>query len=709
MIEIDLYSPWREGPRTLQTRTVGRERELDAIRAGARAFASGSAPLPVYLYGAAGIGKSHLLTLAIAAVEAVTPVKEVAIRVVPEDAVAMRSARLLFDVMMQGPERRPWLSWREPSPAPFDGRRRVVLFEDLDRQLRALGVQGRRELRRLLGDGPDVWIVGAGTTLPGELTVADEAFFAAFDPWPLEPLEDDEAGGLLDRMADESEHDATWRPTRRTLSTLAGGNPRTLIALGLARRRDRMASPTELMHRVVHEFTPQNRSKLRDLAPQAQRIVTHLAAAPRELGPTELANALESTATQMSVQARRLVDDGVLKHRSDGRQTWYRLADPVFRYWLEYRNARWHETRAGWVATLLASAHEEPTPAALEPLTAPWAERVRELEARLTHHRESVSAELAATARLGFDEAGLRAVVRLALVHGAGELLDAHLGKALGRRQLADLASVAALDRTLRTQAEAPRGAFITFVERGATMGPDAVDALRQVLARSPHGHPWSLRPAEKRAVAAAPFVRALFLGQGRLWRDPPLLEPDDVMAVVEPAPPDAAELLVAALPRAHAALVEHAARALHAAGRTLPRCPSPAPAPAAAPATWIAELLVATLEAPDANTRSRALGWLGAVATVEERHFARVLTAIERADVDAPDPHHQLALASLHARASERFEPIRQALPSAWADTCRDAVRLHHQLAEAESGDVHHELGCLAARIHGGPSPNPR
>ena len=148
--DVDVHSPWREEGSVLSARHVGRDPELDAIRAGARAFAVGAAPLPLYIFGARGSGKSHLLALARDVVEAVTPAADVVVTVVPEDLVAMRSAEHLHRVMLAGPETQAWKRWddahevRPPEPTRGDAhrhprdhakQRHVVLFEGLDRQL----------------------------------------------------------------------------------------------------------------------------------------------------------------------------------------------------------------------------------------------------------------------------------------------------------------------------------------------------------------------------------------------------------------------------------------------------------------------------------------------------------------------------------------------------------------------------------------------
>ena len=62
-LNAEPFSPWHEAPAALSARHVGRARELDALTSGAAAFARGRAPLPMYLFGEPGSGKSHLLAL----------------------------------------------------------------------------------------------------------------------------------------------------------------------------------------------------------------------------------------------------------------------------------------------------------------------------------------------------------------------------------------------------------------------------------------------------------------------------------------------------------------------------------------------------------------------------------------------------------------------------------------------------------------------
>jgi hypothetical protein len=718
--EIDLFSPWREGPAAIASRHVGRDRELDAIRSAALAFAGGASPLPLYVFGSSGVGKSHLLTLAIKEIEAVTPAAEVIVTIVPEDTVSMRSASQLFAIMVGGHERQPWAHWGTPhAPGRESRKRHAVLFEDLDRQLRALGTQGRRELRRLLSEGPDMWIVGAGMTLPTELTGADEAFFGAFDPWPLEALDEEEASALLDRVAGESQHDVTWRALRSNLLTLAGGSPRLLVALGLAYRRERGGeargrarggAASRLLHRVVHQFTPQYRNQLRSLSPQAQSMVTWLSAAPREVGPSELAGYLGSSTTQMSVQARRLAEDGVLRHRSDGRQTWYRLADPLFRYWLEYRSARWSQTRVGWMASLATGLASVPPKAEPPALTPPgWLRMQDALVAALQPvvDRERVSVILSGAAEQPEHEGGLRAVTELALTYDLGQLVDAHLLRALEHQEgTHDLVAIAKLDRTLRAPKPSPREAFAQFVNEPAErFETTALEVLRFVLARAGHGGRWVLRAPERKVLATRPFLRGLFLCQGRLWTDPPLISPSDVVNGLEPSPVDAGELLKVGALLGHIELMRRTARALFRAGLPLPRCAWPRVLDAET-SNIIARLMVQSLQtAGDEDAAARdALSWMATLARTQDPELTAVLSALERTRFGDADEVQQIALAMLLFHAPDRFEIVEEATKRVLGEQCARARQLVSQLGEAARGHLHPELAVIGAVVE--PEP---
>lgn len=340
----ELYTPWRE-PAAVVARHVGRERELEALRSAIRAFLAGGRPVHLYLFGPRGVGKSHLLTMITAELEEEARKAGAVMITMPEDIPVLRSARATMRRIDRPGGVSRWAR-RMDDGTSEEQARRIVLFEGLDRQLRGLDVNGRRELRRLLEDRGD-YLIATGASLDSAFTGKEEAFYGAFDPWPLEVLGDETARQLVTRFVGEScdPEDADWNARLQILVTLAGGNPRALLAMGEACASEPEGWVSDHLYSVLRQLTAHYQMRFRDLSPQAQQIVEVMAEAPGELTPTEVGVALGLTTTQVSVQAGRMVQDGVLARRSEGRASWYMISEPMFRYWLECRTRPWEQTR----------------------------------------------------------------------------------------------------------------------------------------------------------------------------------------------------------------------------------------------------------------------------------------------------------------------------------------------------------------------------
>ncbi|HZO12884.1 MAG TPA: hypothetical protein VFB62_06490, partial [Polyangiaceae bacterium] len=480
---VDLFAPWREAAEVLRARHVGRTRELEALVGAARAFLSGGAPLPIYLFGPHGVGKSHVLALARAELDG-------AVSFVSEDVPAQRSARDLLARWL-APDEPRWLRWKETPRVPEPGERRVLLIDGLDRQLHALGLEERRELRRLLDARSELWIAASGSTLIDELTGRDEAFFGAFDPWPLDPLLDDDARKLLDT------HGALPPLRGELLVTLAGGQPRLALALGMA-----SGSGGGRLVEALVALDGEHGVRLRELSPQGQQMVELFGAAPRELTPTELAEALGASSSHMSVQAGRLESDGVLQRRTRGRQAFYRLVDPAYRYWLEGAQQPWHETRAAVVARLL-EVEAWPAPGWWEPPPKNALER----RWQTMEPREALFADVEM-------QPAARRVVWRALEEGLGELAERLWRERLAQAGLADMLAILDFDAHLRHDGARPGRALSRCLEalRETECNGWTGACLATLLGRVPD---FSPDERQRRALAELSFVRARFYAQG--------------------------------------------------------------------------------------------------------------------------------------------------------------------------------------------------
>ena len=349
-LSLELHDPRLEPVAALRERHIGREEVVHALESGAKAFAAGSHPLPIYLFGPSGVGKSHLLALAYHGMQPALQRAGVRILSLPDDLSTQRSSKHLLELLYRSEA--VWPGWEQGWPLESGGSPRVVLLEGLDRHLAALDQQERRRLRHAL-ESESLWLVATGSKLCEELTGRDEAFYGYFDPWPLEPLSQTESYALL---ASEQGACASPSPTERGLALVAEGNPRILLMMAELVRKAAGGRAFDILRAVLQRLTPIYRASFRALSPQSQRLVEELALSPVELGPVDLAKRLGTTATQASVQARRLLEDGFLHVHSKGRRAWYGLREALFRYWLESRLTRWSGTRVAWLIPLLEEA-----------------------------------------------------------------------------------------------------------------------------------------------------------------------------------------------------------------------------------------------------------------------------------------------------------------------------------------------------------------
>jgi DNA-binding transcriptional ArsR family regulator len=362
MSALGLLPPCSEELTALRARTVGREALLRRLCASADERKAGGRPLPLYLFGPPGVGKTHLVALARAELLA----RGLRVRFVPDDLPAIRSAEELMAVA--------------EGPNPIE----VLIVEGLDRRLAELGggPEGHSQRQKLRGawSSQALWVIGTGAALSAELVERQEPFYGWFDPEPVEPLQEEEARALLERgMATQQRAHPRWPAQQEAWLACASGSPRTLTALVEAvAASSRALSASEGMAAVVERFAGQSRAAFRALSPTGQHIAWQLAFSPRAATPGELALQLQTSPQSLATQARRLASGGVLSRTEDGRSTWYSLADPLLRYWLEASACCWAHTRVALVLELIEASGMSPQHN--DPLQTPVSPSPSELE-----------------------------------------------------------------------------------------------------------------------------------------------------------------------------------------------------------------------------------------------------------------------------------------------------------------------------------------
>jgi len=696
-VRPDLYTPWREDLLVLEARHVGRAELLDHLVSIVSSFCDGKRPLPILVFGTRGAGKSHLLTML--AGRARRRLERAGIKTahVPEDIPALKTAADFLTRIADANAGPAWRRWKSAHATPTN-EPTLVIFEGLDRQLASLGVDERRNLRRELGALPYL-LIGSGVTLHEVFTGREEAFFGAFDPYPIEPLDDDEAAELLRNQLGT----ATLNARHLALVALAGGSPRTLLALAAACRQAPDGWAADDLYHVVHDFTAHYQIRFKDLAPQGQSVVELLAMAPRELTPTEMGASLGMTATMSSTVARRLVTEGVAKRRKDGRQARFALAEPPFRFWLEYRNAPWTETRVRWLGRLLQTLLSAEELGALS---------IRHADAELRAAASSALPNDEAAAGAAFDEAlrapaddqrehfeGLARAHPMAFAQKSfrltreGAELPAALASVLAEGDMRPFAIAAGLvagapRQRLRLLLKSPQSPVVGWLFADL--------ALRHLWPDVVPGRAWSLTAQERKAGARLPYLRATLLTRGKRPSDPPLLTESEILRALE-----GHEYLADAWRLIGVACLHDHGRLFAATLRRIPwlslECPTPATgAPSAA--DEVGRAIVAS-----ADNGWRQFTWAATIARMDPLVAEDTISALatHAAPDDAPEAI-DLALAALATQAPDRYAQLCEALGADWSETVARVDLLLDQLSEAAHGRLHPELALVAERLKG-------
>ncbi len=704
----DLHNCWREPADRLLWRHVGRAELLDQLLETAGSFLAGGKAKGVWLHGPPGSGRTHLLGVLHARLRAAAKAARVPVVRLSEDLPGHRGVEALLERIARAQDHAGWEHWPGAAgPDPALVGRRVLLFDGMDRQLRSLGSTGRKALKKALGS--DVWIVGTGDSVPDELTSPTEPWRTRFKVVALTPLSDDQANDLLDRTGPE---DSAHLGRRQSLVTLAGGVPRTLVALSQQVASDPDATAGEYLSRVLDSGTPEFRLRYRGLSSQAQRVLERISEAPRALTPTELARHMGRSPSAISVLCNRLVDDGILARETRGRNSLYTVVDPLLRFWVESSGGAFDRSRVALVAGLLETAGNAPKREgeAAAATDTDWQDLLRELEPQLLRGDLDLARSglkrakalgpssdlvLRLACALPDSRAGKLPMLGPLVVHSGDGALRAILDFALALRQGPD-ALVDAFERMIDLLAEE-----LGEIEARGQAGPEFylrwLHLARLVMAvlgsaRLPDEPFLGLDAQEQ--LGRIPYLRTIFARRGWASDGPPLLSREAVIPWTPPGSDPSLDRLVGVFhvrgdaPRCANAL----ALCRRYTGR-LPVCTAPhLSAPGGAD-------LIASMAGPEGH----GLQWAASFADADPGLFAAML--VRYVDMPATGELPQatlLAVTTLATRSPERAEALLEALGDDH-DFLRNAVeRLQAQFQAASDGPLHAELLRLQDVLRG-------
>lgn len=243
-------------------------------------------------------------------------------------------------------------------------RRPVLFIDNLDLVLERIDKRGRTlkdplsptywALREALSTTTSPIVIGSSVRLSEPFLHYDKAFYDFFLPMRLGKLPLAEVRSVLEHLADrhgapEVKSRLTERAARvGTLYELTGGNPRAIGLIFELLRQGPNGRAVADFERLMDLTTPYYKARFEDLSEQAQVVMHALAVRrPSEDGglrfghtAAELGAHAGLPTKTVSAQLDVLEREGVVEKSAGRGRTQYRIAEQLFRLWLQMRGTR---------------------------------------------------------------------------------------------------------------------------------------------------------------------------------------------------------------------------------------------------------------------------------------------------------------------------------------------------------------------------------
>ena len=364
-VSISRFTPSTMPEEMLERLFVVRQPLLEALMKRVKALGQTPSPHHTLLVGPRGAGKTHLISLVYHRSKNLADTskdKQLRIAWLPEDPWTLVSyGRLLAAILervvpdfdnqkIAEPELDAHIRHTSRKDGPI-----LVLAENLDQILDALGDTGQQKLRNLLQTESGILIIASTTRLDRSLSSHAAPFFGFFDTIRLDRFSPEEAREMLTTLAREANNSELAKRLSdneslariHTIAHLAGGQPRLWALLGSALTVEDLRDLTTLLLNRFDDLTPYYQEQLARLSPMQRLIVAELATADRPLPVKDLAERIGYDQRSTAKAVSDLANLGWLKSTStiftallDRRRTYYDLAEPLARLAFQIKDSR---------------------------------------------------------------------------------------------------------------------------------------------------------------------------------------------------------------------------------------------------------------------------------------------------------------------------------------------------------------------------------
>lgn len=242
----------------------------------------------------------------------------------------------------------------------------VLLIDNVDIVLDRIGdTKEQWALREVLSSERRIVLIGTSVGHMETTYSYSAPFYEFFNVQELSGLPEREAREVLERLSDIRGTPQVRRILEqdagrfRTIHTLSGGNPRTLVLLYLVLAQGTGGDArTDLEHLLDHT-TPLYKARFEALSPQAQQIVDAVAIHWHPATAADIASKTRLDPNAVSSQLSRLCKDGVLEKvaTAEASRMAFQVAERFFNIWYLMRASRRVRQRLVWLVEFLRLFH----------------------------------------------------------------------------------------------------------------------------------------------------------------------------------------------------------------------------------------------------------------------------------------------------------------------------------------------------------------
>jgi len=240
-------------------------------------------------------------------------------------------------------------------------RRLILLIDNLDIVFDRLKEKDWA-IRKVLSSQPSLLLIGAASQAVESAYNHGRAFYDFFRIHEVRGLDFEETKEVLIHLAElrhwrEMEMIVKEQPGRiRTLHTLSGGNPRTILLLYEVLESGYDGDAKRDLERLLDLYTPLYKARVEELSEQHQQVVDALATLWDPATAAEVAESLRLDVNTVSAALTRLEQrEGIVEKVSlhGEKKLGFQLAERFFNIWYLMRTSRRSRKRLTWLVKFL--------------------------------------------------------------------------------------------------------------------------------------------------------------------------------------------------------------------------------------------------------------------------------------------------------------------------------------------------------------------